>query len=244
MYQMSEKLSRYLVKVMLETGRKILIQQADYIGITGMGGTCLVEDDELIVLRISPDLDNAYSFEASIAHAAGLGLFRYSRGYCNLKPRRILTQGESDSLVILVAMIQDIAVNKTVQENGVEFYDPDYPEVVGLETEAMLKKQDIYETIRDPTYKKRFMIYRYIQVWGFLHYCELEENLRGILKKFEADFRLYRPRQYKEAAKIKEIILRNDVFTAEGERRIVEAVLRLWGLEGVASVETYLKGSG
>ena len=57
--------------------------------------------------------------------------------------------------------------------------------------------------------------------------------MRLILQEFLEVYSKAYPHHYPHAARVKEIILENDVFTAQGECRAMQEIMRLWGFEGM-----------
>jgi hypothetical protein len=77
------------------------------------------------------------------------------------------------------------------------------------------------------------MVSRYILAWGFLRYYSLPEGVHFILQKFLEVYSKAYPHHYPHTARVKEIILQNDVFTAEGECRAMQEIMELWGFAGM-----------
>src|SRR5688572_14395087 len=107
----SKKLIDFMAKVEEETGRKISIQTTNQLGLSGMAAY-FTEDPIFILVYISPSLLQENELEQTIAHEITHGLLTYSKKYCKPKPKHQLTQLESDSINILLTMIEDIVVNK------------------------------------------------------------------------------------------------------------------------------------
>lgn len=241
MYYLSEKLQTYIAKIEKETGRQVLIQSmATNIGISGMSAYISDHPTHILIL-LESDIKENEQLERSIAHEVTHGLLRYAKEYCILMPTYSLTKLELDTLNILTTMIEDIVVNKIIQENGFSPFSTSFYETVRQETEAAHERQDYYQEFQDPLFKDRFMIFRYIMAWGFLEYYDLDESFQKILASFEYEFKLSFPRQYKSACQIKDIILQHDIFSAEGYCQVIKKSLKLWELDNIVNVKTYLQ---
>jgi hypothetical protein len=237
MYQLSIKLQAYIAEVEKETGRQALIQTVKNVGLSGMMAR-FSEHPTYIFIEVVQTIRHGEQIEHSIAHEATHGLLAYAKGYCQLKPKHTLATLESDSIGILATMIEDIVVNKIIQENDFPPYSSAYLETVKKETKALRKNQDYYHQFKNP-FKDRFMVFRYIIAWGFLQYYDLDEASCKIIARFENDFKLSRPKQYKAASQIKEILMQHDIFSAEGYCQAINESLKLWGLENLVSLNSY-----
>ena len=238
MYRLSDKLQKYIAKVEQETGRQVLIQTVQNVGLSGMTAR-FSEHPTHILIEVAASLQRDEQTEQSIAHEATHGLLAYSKGYCRTTPKHSLHSMETNSISILVTMVEDIVVNKIIQENGFWAHEATYLETVKKETKALRKNQDYYREFQNP-FKDRFMVFRYIMAWGFLQYYDIDESTRTVLARFENDFRLSRPKQYKVASQIREILLQNDIFSADGYCQAIKESLRVFELDHLVNIESYV----
>lgn len=238
MLQISEKLQSYLLKVEGETGRKIKINPVLNVGLQGMAAQFRLHPT-LILIEIVQAPQYGKQIEQSIAHEATHGLLAYAKGYCQITPMRKLTPNEVISINLVGTMIEDIVVNKIIQENGFSPFHDNYLTQVRKETKALRKNQDLYQQYQNP-FKDRFMVSRYIMAWGFLQYFNLDEASRRTIARFENDFRLSRPKHYIESNQIKEILLHHDIFTAEGYCQAIRESVKLWGLENFVNINPFV----
>jgi len=110
---------------------------------------------------------------------------------------------------------------------------------VESETKAARKGKDYYTQFSgEPSFKDRFMVFRYIMAWGFLEYFDLGPYARKTIKKFVKAFEKSYPKQYEMADQIKEFILQYDIFTPEGHREIIKRILKAWNLEDLVDLDT------
>ena len=92
-----------------------------------------------------------------------------------------------------------------------------------------------------PIYKNVFMIARYIQAWGYLKYFNLDETAIKTLSEFLELFQKSYPEQYERAKKIKEIIIKNNIFEAEGYNKTIWECLEIWGFINLVYIYYMLK---
>jgi len=147
-----------------------------------------------------------------------------------------------DTIVLLVTMIEDVVVNKIIQEKNYRPYSTKYLDDVKQDIEDIRKgKVCYYETHADPGHKDKFdkfMVFRYILAWGFLKYLNLGEIDKKTIHKFLKIFQKSCPKQYEEAKKIKGVILENNIFTPEGYCKIIKKCLDLWNLTHLMGIYT------
>jgi len=79
------------------------------------------------------------------------------------------------------------------------------------------------------------MVFRYILAWGYLEYLNSDKIDKKTLHKFLKVFQKSCPKQYEEAKKIKEIILKNDIFTRKGYDKTIKECLDLWNLTNLVN---------
>jgi hypothetical protein len=131
-------------------------------------------------------------------------------------------------------MIDDIIVNKKINEAGFSPFPPIYLYVVKGETKAARDGIDYYRQFSgDPVFKSRFMVLRYISAWGFTKYFNLKPSEIGIIGKFLKTFSKSFPTEYEMISNVRGLMLKNDIFTVEGHRTVLEGVFKLWRLEAL-----------
>jgi len=233
-FQCSTKLSKYLRKVVIETGREIKFRfVADPGGLPGIiAGFKLHPSYILIQLEKGTDWGSPEN-EHTIAHEATHGYLIYKLGYSYPKAKRKLTENEIEHGNLLWMMIDDIVVDRIIQKEGFTPLGSEYLNMVERETRAARKGSDReYDRFsHNPLLKDRFMILRYIVAWGFMRYCDLEPYARKIINKYLKAFEKSFVEQFAMADQIREIILQHDIFSVHGHYEAVEAVTRLWHLE-------------
>ena len=231
----SPKLARYLRSIEKETGRRIIVQQ-DREGFTHDSPGAFVPHPAYLVIVVRPGWDKAQEeFERLIAHEATHGLLLYGRGYSSY---RVIRPHRARQVGLVATMLEDIVVNKLIQDEGFPPFQPSYLRMLDRAEEAARSGRGICARFaREPSYRSRFMVFHYILAWGLSRHCRLTgeeaQTIRGFLKALEATC----PQEFREARRIKHIISRNDIFTPAGHRAAVEKILRVWGLEDSVVLE-------
>ena len=185
--------------------------------------------------------DSQEEIDSTIAHEVTHEFLSLKKKYCRLKcgPKEGKTVG------LLAIMIEDIVVDKIIQEKNYLPYSTRYLDTVKRETKSARKGTDYYKEFDyDPMYKDRFIVSRYIQAWEFLKYFNSGEIDKKTLYKFLKIFQKSYPEQYEEAKKIKEIILENDIFTSEGYNNAIKRCLKLWNLIGLVDIYICINKNG
>jgi len=229
MLELSEKLNAYIEKIEKETGRPVSIQIVQDVGLSGMKAEFEL-DPEYILVKIVQNIETKI-FEQSIAHEITHGFLTYKKKYCQLDYVQEPNAIEKMSISIIVSMIEDIIVNKIIQEENFQPYPCDYIDKIQIDTEQMRKiKGRVPQLHPNPVLNEIIMILRYIGAWGFLKYFNLDSFSRRAIYKFIKCFKKSYPKQYEVAGQIEEIILENNIFTSEGYYKAIKRCLELWNL--------------
>ena len=228
-YASSKKLAKYLERIRDETGRGIVIEWAkpeNLDWLSGMPSAFLFDPDRILILTNSKTvrlIQQLYLLpveeiiEELVAHEATHGLLIHGMGFC----RNVVENSASDSarkqISILFSMVQDIRVNKILQEERYSPLGGVYLYQVIDEINSMRRGEDYYDNYSyDPLLKDRFMVYRYIMAWAYLKYFDLESIDRTTIEKFTKIFENKYPKQFEMASQIRTIILQNNILSAEG----------------------------
>jgi hypothetical protein len=176
--------------------------------------------------------------DSTIAHEVTHELLSLKKKYCRVK----CGDEVRDTVVLLITMIEDVVVNKFIQEKNYRPYSTKYLDDVKQDIEDIRKgKVCYYEAHADPEYKDKFdkfIVFRYIMAWGFLKYLNLGGIDKKTIYKFLKIFQKSLPKQYEKAKKIKEIILENNIFTPEGYNKTIKECLDLWNLANLVEIYT------
>lgn len=226
----SEKLTKYIDQVEQQTGRKILMETREDLGLSGMSAAFSNHPTHIKILFTKSSLNDSSRFEHSCAHEITHGLLIYGRKYFSPQTAKNITKEEKNLIGLICTAIGDIVVNKLIQHEGFEPISSVYIGMVKKETEAYKNGEDIYKEFIEIKLKSKFKIFRYIMAWGFLQYFDLLGEQRNQLNEFIQIFEITYPPEYEESRKICDCILRNNIFTSEGYEITFRYVLELWGL--------------
>jgi len=133
-FKLSTKLTNYLDKITNETGRQIIIEETENLGISGMSAGFVDHPSHIVVLIAKGRKMTDPTVEQSIAHEATHGYLIYKKRYCKWTLRRPADDKEINCVTVLFTMIDDIVVNKIIHEESFPPYHPKYLSVVESET--------------------------------------------------------------------------------------------------------------
>lgn len=237
-FKVSPRLEKYLRVIEEETGLPVKILQSPDLGITGARAAFNYHPDYTVVVLNSSEPRLNADLERSVAHEATHGYILHKLGYC----RAVFTEKTSDDIKrkanVLFSMVEDLAVNRIIQENGFPPFGSEYLPMLKKEIEVAeageTEGENFYRQFTsDLEFEDIIMVSRYILAWGFLRYYSLPLEIRFIIQKFLEVYSKAYPHHYPHAARVKEIILRNDVFTAPGECQAMQEIMKLWGFAGM-----------
>jgi hypothetical protein len=237
-FQLSFRLKNYLQIIEQETGLPVKILESPDLGITGARAAFNYHPDYTVVVLNSSEPRLSEDVERSAAHEATHGYILHKLGYC----RAVFTEKASEDIKskanVLFSLVEDLAVNRIIQKNGFPPFGSEYLPMLEKEIEVALQGETEGEKFysqftADLEFEDIIMVSRYILAWGFLRYYSLPEGVRFILQRFLKVYSEAYPHHYPHVIRVKEIILQNDVFTAEGECRAMQEIIKLWGFAGV-----------
>ncbi|MEN6329531.1 MAG: hypothetical protein ABFC91_04500 [Methanobacteriaceae archaeon] len=243
-FQISPHLEKYLRVIEEETGLPVKILQRPDLGITGARAAFNYHPEYTVVVLNSSHPRLNEDLERSVAHEATHGYILHKLGYC----RAVFTEKASDDVKnkanVLFSLVEDLAVNRIIQASGFPPFGSEYLPMLQKEIEVAqageLEGEKFYSQFTsDLEFEDIIMVSRYILAWGFLRYYSLPKEVLFILQKFLEVYSKAYPHHYPHAARVKDIILHNDVFTAQGECRAMKEIMELWGYgEVVKTVST------
>lgn len=227
-------LDNYLEWIRAETGRPIEIKEAN-VAIPQL------EKDPSSIIVVLPRGSDKTNLDTQrwIAHEATHGLLLYARGYADLKPKKPLDTHDQVVVGRIKTMIDDIVVNRLIQQAGFPAFDSYYIKGVEHEAQDARKGKDFYSRRMglDPSLKEIQVAFDYVMAWGFRECCELEFSdcraIKKLLKELEAAY----PGPIEKAKKITAIILKNGIFQPDGQRATLEEVVKLWNLDDRVEVK-------
>lgn len=245
--KLSEKVKAYIEKVEKETGYNVSIKSFPGKGarVTSAHGRkyIRVEINEEEFKKESEE-----EIDYTIAHEVTHEFLSLKKKYCRIN---LVNCGpeEREAIFFLQTMIEDIVVDKIIHEKNYISYFTTYLDNVKKDIKFICDKGKggyFCEKYNDPTHKSKnkAMIFSYILAWGYLTYSILDKIDKKTLWKHLKIFQKLCPKHYEEAKKIKEIILKNDIFTSEGYNKTIKECLELWNLKDLVDVYICVKKNG
>jgi len=235
-FKFSRKLTDYLKKIELKTGREIKFFESPDLGIKGITAAYNYHPH---YIQITLNMENPRSIEdreRSVAHEATHGYIIHKLKFC----RPIFLENVDDNykrdVHLIFTMIEDIIVNKIIQDNGFYPFGHEYLPMVTEEIKIAHKGEEegekFYHRFTDnPHLEALLMISRYIIAWGFLRYYHLDTQEEKLIQEFTQTFQKFYIDYYKFCVKIKEIIEEHNIFTANGECSAIQLILQLFKLD-------------
>jgi hypothetical protein len=238
----SPRLTAFLNKIEKETGKNIKILQSPDLGLAGISAAYRYHPDYIVIVITVGIKRTEVDLERSIAHEAVHGYLMHKKKFCRPVFNEKADNNYQRDVQLLFTMVDDIAVNKIIGENGFHPFGSEYLPMVAMETEVAaggeIKGEDFYRKFSgDPQLEAILMVSRYLLAWGFLEYFPLEPGEQEVISSFTISFETYYPHYYRRACKIRDIILENDIFTAKGQCKAVQKILDLWGLGELVEME-------
>jgi hypothetical protein len=233
-----DKLISYLKKIEKETSKPIKILESNDLGLKGMLSAFRYHPDQIIIIikkgvkRSDPDLVR------SIAHEATHGYLIFKLGYCRPVFKDNASENHMKNAHLIFTMMDDIVVNKIIQENGFPPFGSEYLVSMNFETKSALKGENIYQKFsEDPIFDSILMVSRYIIAWSFIEFYNIGENEKEAIKRYLTTFESNFPEEMGLVSKIKYVIKNNDIFIASGHCQAIEEILDLWDIKKFLKLE-------
>jgi hypothetical protein len=221
-YNFSSKLTNYLGKIKDITNRNISFREAPDLEQMGMyAAFCSHPTD--ILIDINPlRSHSAEDFEQSVAHEATHGQLTYQKDAYNPPDQQI-----TPVVIFIYTMVDDIIVNNLISKAGFSPFPTFYLSQLKEEINKKKKGLPVYARFPDGS-REVFIVLRYITAWGIIKFCSLlDSDLKDIdyfLKSFKENF----PNEYKLAEKIKEKILKNNIFKSDGRDITIKTIFTIF----------------
>ncbi len=236
-FKFSNKLQKYLQKIEKDTGKEVKILESPHLGLKGMWAGYRYHPDFIIVIIRSGIEKTNETIERSIAHEATHGYIIFKMNYCMADFKPETSENEKKDIQMIFTMVDDIVVNKIISLNGFRPFGEEYLTVVKKEIDSMLAGIDFYRQFSDDLlFDDLLMITRYIVAWGFLEFFDLQMEALETLKKYIDVFKDTYPLQYEIADKVKNIILKNDIFKKEGHCNAMNDILGLLKFKALVTI--------
>ncbi|MCE5213153.1 MAG: hypothetical protein LLF83_00325, partial [Methanobacterium sp.] len=227
----SPKLRGYLKKIENETGHPIKFQESTELGIKSITAAYQYHPRYILITLNTEYPRSPEDMERSIAHEATHGYLIHKLGFCRSKYMQDSTEDYRKEVQLVFTMIEDIVVNKIIEENGFPPFGHEYLPMVQKEIEIAKKGEVAGESFYgkftdDLRLEALLMISRYIIAWGFLKYYSLNPQQSEIINEFIKTFQKYYPDYYKFTAQIVQILEEKDIFNPTQECEVINEILK------------------
>ncbi len=238
----SSRLTDFMNKIEKETRRDIKIIESPDLGLAGISAAYRYHQDYIVIVITVGIRRTEVDLERSIAHEAAHGYLMHKLKFCRPVFNKKADDNYQRDVQLLFTMVDDIVVNKIIEENGFHPFGSEYLPMVEMETKVAtggeIEGEDFYKKFSDdPRLEAILMVSRYLLAWGFLDYFQLEPGEREVITSFTKTFETYYPHYYSRAHEMRDIILKNDIFSAEGQCKAVQEILDLWKLGDLVELE-------
>jgi hypothetical protein len=232
-YKLSDKLLDYKNLIEKETGKEIKFTFVDNVGLRGVDASYFYHPDYIdiqVVNNISPE-----QAEQSLPHEFTHGWLNHKLKYAYIKPKRGLSEKEFFLASLLGTMIEDLIVNKHLQDENFPPLSSGYLPNTKKETRMLRKTKNYFSKSTDPNLtdvdkRNRIITWRYVFAWGFREFLELGLSDKNVLLEFIRALRYAHPAQCQIASQIIKLIQENNIFTREGHYKVIDECIKLWGL--------------
>lgn len=245
-FKFSSKLTEYLKKVETETGRRIKFLESSNLGIKGITAAYRYDPQYILIIINRKNPRSPEDVERSVAHEATHGYIIHKLGFCRSDFHENIADDYKRDVQLLFTMVEDIVVNKIIEDNGFPPFGHEYLPMVREEIRIAHRGEEAGESFYqrftdDPRLEALLMISRYIIAWGFLKYYALEPNQSELIGEFTKTFQEFYPDYYKFASQIENIIEQNDIFRGYEECKAIQEILELFklvdGVELISGVD-------
>lgn len=232
------RLESYLKKVERETSKPIKIIESHDLGIKGMLSAYRYHPDYIIIIIKAGVTRFKRDMIRSIAHEATHGFLIFREGYCRPKFHKNLAEQLIKDARLIFTMLDDIVVNKIIQDNGFSPYGSEYIPSVKRETKAALNRENIYSSYSsDKLFQQILKSSRLVIAWAFLEFFNLDKSHKQVLKEFINAFRENFPQEYRLGMEITQIISKHNIFNSKGHGKALVEILDLWSLNEILELK-------
>lgn len=230
-FEVSDKLSRYIAKIEANTKREVKAELVYNVDPSGATAAFLPDSTHITICLARSLCDKPEEAEHNIAHEATHGLLVYEKHYCAPMFFPFVFERFAERAKLIITTVEDIVVFKILSQEGFVPFSPVYLDEVRKETSVASKHTNYYQRYsHDPIYKNLYIIHRYIIAWGLSKYCDIDATTNAILNAFLLSIESAYPKHFAMIKRIKEIVEKNDIFTAEGCCKAIDAMLSIWNL--------------
>jgi hypothetical protein len=232
----SPKLVEYLKKIEAETGRPIKFTESNELGIKSITAAYQYHP-QYILITLNTDYPRSRDdMERSIAHEATHGYIIHRLGFCRSLYVQDSTEDYRKEVQLVFTMIEDIVVNKIIEDNGFPPFGHEYMPMVQEEIKIARMGEEAGESFYsrftdDYRLEALLMISRYIIAWGFLKYYSLSPEQTEMINEFKKVFKTYYPDYYEFTAQIVKLMEDKDIFNPSEECEVIYEILKMFKMD-------------
>ena len=243
--KLSEKVKAYIEKVEKETGCNVSIKNSSKEG-ARVKIDCEHKYIRVLINEEEFKKESEEEIDYTIIHEVTHGFLAFKKEYCLIESVSCGPE-EGYAIFCLQTMIEDIVVDKIIHEKNYILYSfTTYLDNVKKNMKVIRDKGKggyFCEKYNDLKHKSK-MILTYILAWGYLTYSNSDKIDKKTLSEYLKIFQKLCPKHYEEAKIIKEIILKNDIFTSEGYNKTIKECSELWNLKDLVDIYICVKKNG
>ncbi len=232
----SSKLRRYLKKIEAETGRHIKFRESNELGIKSITAAYQYHP-KYILITLNTDYPRSRDdMERSIAHEATHGYLIHRLGFCRSLYTQDSTEDYRKEVQLVFTMVEDIVVNKIIEDNGFPPFGHEYLPMVQEEIKIAKMGEEVGESFYgrftdDYRLEAILMISRHIIAWGFLKYYSLSPEQSEIINEFIEVFKTYYPDYYEFSAQIVKLMEEKDIFNPRDGCDVIYEILKMFKMD-------------
>lgn len=107
-FKFSSKLTDYLKKIEIETGKEVRILESPYLGLKGMWAGFRYHPDYIIVIIRQGINETNETLERSVAHEATHGYILFKKQYCRGEFPKEADDSDRRDIQLIFTMVDDI----------------------------------------------------------------------------------------------------------------------------------------
>ena len=223
-------LSDYMRKVEEETGRRVCVTHSK---VAMLSRQTWQPNKTYILVILDPAANITDSdFVEGVAHEITHGKLIYGRSYPAYITLDEASESERKTISLLISLLADVVVNKTIQDEGFEPFPPQYIETTKEETLAALAGRDVYlSRYPDAYFRRRFIGTRYLLAWAYLRYYDLLDDDKDVLTAYLRAAEARFPDEIALANSVQVAMEQHNLFSPDGFRQAVNAAFKAWHLD-------------
>ncbi len=235
-FDMRQELGEYLASIETEIGGSLEYTIVADLALRGNDfGYEVGQDNQTVLVTQRAFLPTTAHFEAGFAHEATHWLLGF-RGYAQPKPKKKLSDLENEYISICQTMVQDLVVNRLIEDNGFKVCGDRLVALMVLETEAHLKGGITYgkgDFAKDGKLQTMQRVMKRLLYEASLDYPGTSLSDRTAILAFLKAHGETCPLDVTHSETIQAFIKSEDIFTTEGYKKVVNEVASFWGISSL-----------